>query len=45
MLRWYIVQIGVAFDDVICNLGGTRPAVPGPYLITGPTITDGFPAT
>ncbi len=34
--RWYIVQIGNAFDDVICNLGGTRPAVPGSYLITGP---------
>ena len=24
--RWYIVQIGDAFDDVICNLGGTRPS-------------------
>lgn len=34
--RWYIVQIGDAFDDVILNLGGTRPAVPGSYLITGP---------
>ena len=33
-----------AFDDVICNLGGTHPALPGSYLITGPTITGGSPA-
>jgi hypothetical protein len=34
--RWFIVQIGDALDDVILNLGGTRPAVPGAYLIIGP---------
>jgi hypothetical protein len=44
-LRWYIVQIGDAFGHVICNLGGTRPAVPGFYLITSPTITGGSPTT
>ena len=34
--RWYIVQIADAFDDVILNVGGSRPHVPGVYLITGP---------
>jgi hypothetical protein len=34
--RWYIVQIGDAFDDVVLNVGGSRPRVPGAYLITGP---------
>jgi hypothetical protein len=34
--RWYIVQIADAFDDVILNVGGSRPHVPGVYLVTGP---------
>ena len=34
--RWFIVQIGDAFDDVVLNVGGSRPHVPGAYLITGP---------
>lgn len=29
------MQVGDAFDDLLCNLVGTRPAVPGSYLITG----------
>jgi hypothetical protein len=34
--RWFIVQIADAFDDVILNIGGSRPPIPGAYLITGP---------
>jgi len=34
--RWFIAQIGDAFDDVVLNVGGSRPHVPGAYLITGP---------
>jgi hypothetical protein len=33
---WFIVQITDAFDDVILNIGGSRPPIPGAYLITGP---------
>ncbi len=43
--RWFIVQIGDAFDDVILNIGGSRPPMPGAYLITGPEIGAGCPAT
>jgi hypothetical protein len=34
--RWFIVQLGDAFDDVILNVGGSRQPVPGAYLLTGP---------
>jgi hypothetical protein len=34
--RWFIVQVGDAFDDVVLNVRGSRPHVPGAYLITGP---------
>jgi hypothetical protein len=34
--RWHIVQIADAFDDVILNVGGSRPHVPGAYAVTGP---------
>jgi hypothetical protein len=34
--RWFIVQIADAFDDVVLNVGGSRPHVPGAYLVTGP---------
>ena len=34
--RWFIVQLGDAFDDVILNVGGSREPVPGTYLLTGP---------
>jgi hypothetical protein len=36
--RWFIVQLGDAFDDVIRNIGGTRSPMPGAYLITGPSF-------
>jgi len=26
--RWFIVQIGDAFDDVVLNVGGSRPTFP-----------------
>ncbi len=41
--RWFIVQIGDAFDDVICNVGGTPSAMPGAYVITGPEFRGRFP--
>jgi hypothetical protein len=33
--RWYIVQIGDSFDEIIQNVGGTKGAQPGVYVITG----------
>ncbi|MGY4652550.1 DUF1254 domain-containing protein [Mycobacterium sp. URHB0021] len=41
--RWFIVQIGDAFDDVVLNIGGSRPHVPGAYLITGPDFRGAVP--
>jgi hypothetical protein len=41
--RWCIVQIGDAFDDVVLNVGGSRPHVPGAYLITGPDFQGRVP--
>ena len=41
--RWFIVQIGDAFDDVVLNIGGSRPPVSGPYLITGPDYQGSVP--
>ena len=41
--RWFIVQIGDAFDDVVLNVGGSRPHVPGAYLITGPDFQGRVP--
>ncbi len=41
--RWFIVQIADAFDDVILNVGGSRPAVPGTYVITGPDFSGRVP--
>ena len=43
--RWFIVQLADAFDDVIHNIGGTRPAVPGAYLLTGPEFQGGCQGT
>ncbi len=34
--RWYIVQIGDAFDEVARNIGGTKGQQHGVYLVTGP---------
>ena len=36
--RWYIVQRGDAFDDVIVDVGGSRDRHRAPTL-TGPTTT------
>jgi len=41
--RWFIVQLGDAFDDVVFNVGGTKAAMPGAYLITGPHFTGRVP--
>ncbi len=41
--RWFIVQIADAFDDVILNVGGSRPHVPGAYLVTGPDFNGPVP--
>jgi hypothetical protein len=34
--RWYIVQIGDAFDEIAHNVGGTKGQQAGVYLVTGP---------
>jgi hypothetical protein len=41
--RWYIVQIGDSFDEIIRNIGGTKGAEPGVYVITGPDFTGQVP--
>jgi hypothetical protein len=33
--RWYIVQIGDSFDEIIHNIGGIKGEQPGVYVITG----------
>jgi hypothetical protein len=34
--RWYLVQIGDTFDEVIRNIGGIKGPQPGVYIVTGP---------
>ncbi|TIL60560.1 MAG: DUF1254 domain-containing protein [Mesorhizobium sp.] len=34
--RWYIVQIGDSFDEIVRNIGGTKGPQPGVYVVTGP---------
>jgi hypothetical protein len=41
--RWYIVQIGDFFDEIIRNIGGTKGAQPGVYVITGPDFKGTVP--
>ncbi|WP_445219447.1 DUF1254 domain-containing protein [Bradyrhizobium sp. Pa8] len=41
--RWYIVQIGDSFDEIIRNLGGTKGPQPGVYVVTGPDYTGEVP--
>ena len=41
--RWYIVQIGDSFDEIIRNIGGTKGPQPGVYIITGPDFTGTVP--
>lgn len=42
--RWYLVQIGDTFDEVIANVGGTKGAQPGDYVIVGPDFAGRVPA-
>jgi hypothetical protein len=41
--RWFIVQLGDAFDDVVFNVGGTKAPMPGAYLVTGPDFSGRIP--
>lgn len=41
--RWYIVQIGDSFDEIIRNVGGTKGPQPGVYVVTGPDYTGDVP--
>ncbi len=34
--RWYVVQIGDSYDEVIYNVGGVKGPQPGTYIVTGP---------
>jgi hypothetical protein len=41
--RWYIVQIGDSFDEIIHNVGGIKGEQPGVYVITGPDFAGDIP--
>ncbi|MDX0570777.1 DUF1214 domain-containing protein [Sinorhizobium medicae] len=41
--RWYIVQIGDSFDEIVRNIGGTKGAEPGVYIVTGPDFSGDVP--
>jgi hypothetical protein len=41
--RWYIVQIGDSFDEIIHNVGGIKGEQPGVYIITGPDFAGEIP--
>lgn len=41
--RWYIVQIGDSFDEIIRNIGGTKGSQPGVYVVTGPDYSGDVP--
>ena len=41
--RWYIVQLGDAFDEIFRNIGGTKGEQPGVYVITGPDFVGDVP--
>lgn len=42
--RWYIVQIGDMFDEIVYNIGGLKGAEPGLFLLTGPDYHGPVPA-
>ncbi len=42
--RWYIVQIGDYYDQVVYNVGGSKGPEPGLFLITGPDYRGVVPA-
>jgi hypothetical protein len=41
--RWYIVQIGDSFDEIIHNVGGIKGEQPGVDVITGPDFDGDIP--
>jgi hypothetical protein len=41
--RWYIVQIGDSFDEIVRNIGGTKGPQSGVYVVTGPDFTGAVP--
>ncbi len=41
--RWYVVQIGDSYDEVIHNIAGTKGAQPGTYIVTGPNYQGPVP--
>jgi hypothetical protein len=41
--RWYLVQIGDSFDEIVRNLGGIHGPQPGAYLLTGPDFRGTVP--
>ncbi|KRE11686.1 hypothetical protein ASE66_24545 [Bosea sp. Root483D1] len=43
--RWFIVQIGDYYDQVVYNIGGSKGPEPGLFLVTGPDYTGPIPAT
>ena len=42
--RWYIVQIGDYYDQVVYNIGGSKGPEPGLFLLTGPDYHGSVPA-
>ena len=42
--RWYIVQIGDMFDEIVYNIGGSRGPEPGLFCLTGPDYHGPIPA-
>jgi hypothetical protein len=41
--RWYIVQIGDSFDEIARNVGGSKGAQPGVYVVTSPDFAGAVP--
>jgi hypothetical protein len=41
--RWSLVQIGDSFDEIARNVGGTKGAQPGVYVIAGPDFVGAVP--
>lgn len=42
--RWYIVQIGDMYDEIVYNIGGFKGQEPGLFLLTGPDYHGPVPA-
>jgi hypothetical protein len=43
--RWYLVQLGDMFDEIIHVIGGTKGPQPGLYFVVGPDYHGPTPAT